>query len=413
MRRLLFALAAAAVVVTAVAVIGAPASRPQSSDVPSGDRSQRFEVRVTPEMLRHSRIDESIYFGGTLYSIATLLLLLATGASAKLRELAQRMVRRRFLASMLYILFFAVAIAVLDFPLTYYADFFVPHQFDLSNQSFGSWLLDQTKAFAVTVAILAPLGALALRGIARFKQWWRILWLASIPLSVFFIVIAPVFLDPIFNKFTKLQDPVLEQALLDEASRAGIEGSRVFQADKSKQTKTMNAYVTGLGPTKRIVIWDTLLAKMTREEVLAVMAHEMGHYVLNHVWKGLAFSIVVSFLSFFVGQHVYDRGIARWGAKWEIREPGDPAAVPWLLIVAAAIGFFLTPVTSAFSRHVEHQADVFGLQLTHFNEPMASAFKKLAEDAKYNPAPNRFVELWHYSHPSTNERIRYALEYGK
>jgi Zn-dependent protease with chaperone function len=408
LRRLLFALAAAAVVVTAVAVVAQESKREEPTP-----EEKRFEVRVTPEMLRHSRIDEAIYFGGTLYGLATLFLLLATGASAKMRDLAQRGVRRRFVASMLYIVLFAAAIAVLDFPLTYYADFFVPHQFDLSNQSFASWMLDQMKAFAVTVAILAPLGALALRGIARFKQWWRILWIASIPLSVFFIVIAPVFLDPIFNKFTKLQDPVLEKMLLDEASRAGIEGSRVFQVDKSKQTKTMNAYVTGLGPTKRIVIWDTLLAKMTREEVLVVMAHEMGHYVLNHVWKGLAFSIVVSFIVFFTGQRVYDRGVARWGARWDIREPGDPAAVPWLLIVATVIGFFLSPITSGFSRHVEHQADVFGLELTHLNEPMASAFRKLAEDSKYNPEPNRFSELWHYSHPSTNERIRYALEYGK
>lgn len=403
-RRILFALAAAAVVTAAVAVVAQP--KPE----PPAEKEKQFEVRVTPEMLRHSRINETIYFGGTLYGIATLLLLLPTGFSAKMRDLAERLTRRRFVAAMLYILFFAVALAVLEFPLTYYADFYVPHQFDLSNQSFASWLLDQTKAFAVTVAILAPLGALALQGMRRIKRWWVVLWLASIPLSVFFVVIAPVFLDPIFNKFTKLQDPVLEKMLLDEASRAGIEGSRVFQVDKSKQTKTMNAYVTGLGPTKRIVIWDTLLAKMTREEVLVVMAHEMGHYVLNHVWKGLAFSVVISLISFFLGQQFYDRGLARWGARWQAREPGDPATVPWLLIIAAVIGFFLAPVTSAFSRHVEHEADVFGLELTHMNEPMATAFRKLAEDSKHNPEPNRFVELWHYSHPSTNERIRFALE---
>jgi len=265
----------------------------------------------------------------------------------------------------------------------------------------------------VTVAILAPLGALALLGIRKIKRWWVVLWLASIPLSVFFVIIAPVFLDPIFNKFTKLQDPVLERMLLDEASRAGIEGSRVFQVDKSKQTKTMNAYVTGLGPTKRIVIWDTLLAKLDRDEVLAVMAHEMGHYVLNHVWKGLAFSMIVTLIVFWSGQRIYERGLARWGAKWRLREAGDPASVPWLLIVAAVIGFFLTPVTSAFSRHVEHEADRFGLELTHLNEPMARSFKKFAEDSKYNPEPSRFIELWHYSHPSTNERIRFALEHRK
>jgi Zn-dependent protease with chaperone function len=406
MRRLLFALSAAAVVTAAVVVLAQP--KPEKPKPPS-----EFEVRVTPEMLRHSRIDETIYFAATPYGVATLLLLLATGFSAKMRDLAQRLVRRRFVAAMLYILFFAVAIAILDFPLTYYADFFVPHQFDLSNQSFGSWLLDQVKAFAVAVAIFAPLGALALHGISRMKRWWLALWIASIPLSLLLVVIAPVFLDPIFNKFTKLEDPVLEKALLDEASRAGIEGSRVFQVDKSKQTKTMNAYVTGLGPTKRIVMWDTLLAKLDRDEVLVVMAHEMGHYVLNHVWKGLAFSTLVSLIVLWSGQRFYEHGLARWGARWRLQEAGDPASVPWLLIIAAVIGFFLTPVTSAFSRHIEHQADIFGLELTHLNEPMARSFKKFAEDSKYNPEPSRFIELWHYSHPSTNERIRFALEYGK
>lgn len=406
LQKLIFALAAAAVVTAAVIVVAQP--KPEQPK-PSSD----FEVRVTPEMLRHSRINETIYFAATPYGIAALLLLLATGFSAKMRDLAQRLVRRKFIAAMLYIFFFAVVIAILDFPLTYYADFFVPHQFDLSNQSFAAWLWDQVKAFAVTVLIVAPLGALALRGISRIRRWWLVLWLASIPISFLLVVIAPVFLDPIFNKFTKLQDPVLEKALLDEASRAGIEGSRVFQVDKSKQTKTMNAYVTGLGPTKRIVMWDTLLAKLDRDEVLAVMAHEMGHYVLNHVWKGLAFGTLVSLIVFWSGQRFYERGLARWGAKWRLREAGDPASVPWLLIIAAVIGFFLTPVTSAFSRYVEHEADRFSLELTHLNEPMARAFKKFAEDSKYNPEPSRFIELWHYSHPSTNERIRFALEHRK
>jgi len=191
MRRLLFALAAAAVVTVAVVAV---AQQPKPE--PASEKEKQFEVRVTPEMLRHSRINESLYFGGTLYGIATLLLLLPTGLSAKMRDLAERLTRRRFAASMLYILFFAIALAVLEFPLTYYADFYVPHQFDLSNQSFASWMLDQTKAFGVTVAILAPLGALALQGIRKIKRWWVVLWLASIPLSVFFVIIAPVFLDP-------------------------------------------------------------------------------------------------------------------------------------------------------------------------------------------------------------------------
>src|SRR5262249_11355071 len=163
------------------------------------------------------------------------------------------------------------------------------------------------------------------------------------------------------------------RALLGEASRAGIEGSRVYQVDKSKQTKTMNAYVTGLGPSKRIVMWDTLLQKLDREEILAVMGHEMGHYVLHHLWQGIAFTVAASFLGFFLAQKIFGGGVARWGGRWRTGERGDPAALPWLLLVASVLNFAITPLTAGFEWHIEHQADVFGLELTHFNEPMASS----------------------------------------
>src|SRR5206468_10450865 len=221
----------------------------------------------------------------------------------------------------------------------------------------------------------------------------------------------PLIIDPLFNKFEPLQDQVLRRDLLQEASRAGIEGSRVYQVNKSKQTKTMNAYVTGLGPSKRIVLWDTLLAKLDHDEILAVMGHEMGHYVLHHLWKGMAFGILVSFVVFFFGQRLSERGLDRWGSRWEVRDRADPAALPWLLLVAAVIGFILSPVTSAFSRHIEHQADQFGLELTHLNEAMASSFVKFAEDSKADPRPPRFIEWWRYSHPSLGRRIDFVLAY--
>jgi Zn-dependent protease with chaperone function len=173
----------------------------------------------------------------------------------------------------------------------------------------------------------------------------------------------------------------------------------------------MNAYVTGLGPSKRIVLWDTLLAKLDHDEILAVMGHEMGHYVLHHIWKGMAFGIGLSAFVFFIGQKIFERGLARWGARWGIADRGDPAALPWLLLVGAIIGFLLSPIASGYSRMIEHQADKFGLELTHLNEPMASSFVKFAEDSKHDPNPPRFIEWWRYSHPSDQRRIDFALSY--
>jgi Zn-dependent protease with chaperone function len=158
-------------------------------------------------------------------------------------------------------------------------------------------------------------------------------------------------------------------------------------------------------------MWDTLLAKMTEEEVLAVMGHEMGHYVMLHMWKGLAFFLMLAFVVYYYGQGIHDRGIARWGQKWGITGPGDPASVPWLLLIVSVIGFLLSPVVAGFSRHLEHNADIFSLEMTHLNEPMARAFVKLAEDSKRDPNPHPFIEFWRYSHPAIAKRIEFSLSY--
>ena len=406
MRRLVYALAAAAVVITAVAVVSQPQQKPEKP------QDKRFEVKVTPEMQKHSRILDTLYFAGQAYGIGVLLIVLATGWSARMRDLARRATKRPFVAAMLFTALFTILTSILGFPLELYSGYVVPHQFDLTNQTFGSWMIDELKGLALGLALGSILGALALLGIRKMRRWWLVLWIGSIPIIVLLVVIAPVFIDPIFNKFEPLKDQQLKQALLDEASRAGIEGGRVYQVNKSKQTKEMNAYVTGIGPTKRIVMWDTLLAKMNHDEILAVMGHEMGHYVMHHLWKGLAFGLIVSFFVFFFGQMFYDRGLERWGAKWHIEsERGDPAALPWLLVVVSIVGFLVSPIRNGYSRHIEHQADIFGLELTRGNEPMASAFVKFAEDSKVDPAPSRFIELWRYSHPSLARRIDFVLHY--
>jgi Zn-dependent protease with chaperone function len=408
MRSLLFAFAAVAL--TTVAVISLTAQPAQAGDDRKSD-DKRFEVRVTDEMRRHSRIGDTLYFVGTAWSFGVLAVILLSGLSRKMRDWAARITRKKFLLAMLYIVFFTVAAAVLEFPLAVYGDFIVPHQFDLSDQSFASWMGDMLKGMAVNLVIGSVIGALALLAIRKFTRWWVVLWLSTVPLIILVVVIQPVLLDPIFNKFEPLQDQVLRQKLLDLASRAGIEGSRVYQVNKSKQTKTMNAYVNGIGPTNRIVMWDTLLAKMTHDEVLGVMGHEMGHYVMKHIWKTLAFLLALSVIVFYVTYRLYDPALARWGSRWGTNERGDPASLPWLLLVASVITFLLSPVISGYSRSNEHEADMFALEVTHLNESFATAFVKMAEDSKRDPSPHPFIKFWRYTHPPIAERIPFALQY--
>ena len=368
---------------------------------------RNFVVHVTPEMIRHSRLLDVLYFVDFAYVVAVLYLLMLTGLSFRLRDVASRVARNRFLIAMTYFALLVLVIVALELPLTFYQGFIVPHQFDLTNQSLASWLGDFCKAIIVNIVIGGPIAALALFAIHRFRRWWLVLWLGSIPLIILGVVMTPLIIDPLFNKFEPLKDPVLRRDLLNEAARAGIEGSRVYQVNKSKQTKTMNAYMTGLGPSKRIVLYDTLLAKLDHDEILATMGHEMGHYVLHHLWKGIAFSIVVSFFGFFIAQSIYERGLRRWG----IADRADPAAVPWLLLIATVLTFALSPVDSGFSRRIEHEADKFGLDLTHLNEAAASSMVKFCEDAKQDPSPPRFIEWWRYSHPAAQRRIDFALAY--
>lgn len=402
MRTLLTIALGIAVVTVAVAVVAQQQAKPEER---MGD--ERFEVKITDEMVRHSRIRDVLYFVANGWGAGMMLLLLFTPASRKMRDAALRVTKQPFLAAMIAIALFIVALAILDFPLAYYSGFHVPRQFDLSEQTFGSWMNDMLKGLAVNLAILMPLGALALLAMRRVKRWWLALWLGSIPVILTAVILQPIVLDPIFNKFEPLAGQVLRQKLLDLASRAGIEGGRVYEVNKSKQTKTMNAYVNGIGPTARIVMWDTLLAKLNHDEVLAVMGHEMGHYVMKHVWKGLAFSLALSLFVFFAGQKIIERGLPRFGFP----TAGDPAALPWVLLVFGAIGFLLTPVGAAYSRYGEHQADKFSLELTHLNEPMATAFRKMAEDSKRNPSPHPFIKYWRYTHPPIAERIPFALSY--
>lgn len=404
-------LALAAVAVATVVVVSLSA-QPAGGDAEAKKSDEkRFEVQVTDEMRRHSRIGDALYFVGTAWSLGVLALLLVTGLSRRMRDAAGRVTKKPFLLAMLYIVLFTLATAVLEFPLTYYSDFVVPHQFDLTEQSFGSWMVDMLKGMAVAMVLGSAVGALALLAIRRIRRWWVVLWLTSVPLIIVVVVLQPIVLDPIFNKFEPLKDEVLRQKLVGLASRAGIEGGRVYQVNKSKQTKTMNAYVNGIGPTNRIVMWDTLLAKMNHDEVLAVMGHEMGHYVMKHIWKTLAFLLAVSVFVFYFAQRLYEPGLRRWGSRWGVAERGDPASLPWLLLIASVISFLLSPVISGYSRSNEHDADMFSLELTHLNEPFATAFVKMAEDSKRDPSPHPFIKFWRYTHPPIAERIPFALHY--
>jgi STE24 endopeptidase len=384
---------------------------PETTPKPAAPANDPYSVTVTEEMRTHQHWSDALYFAGALYGFLLLAAVLGLGISRRLRDAALHITHRPFLTAVVFFALFSVVMTVLSFPMDYFSGFVTPHRFNLSTQRFAGWLWDQVKGMLLGIVLGAPVVALALTGIRRVKRWWLAVWLGSVPITIFIILIAPVLLDPVFNKFEPLRDQKLKAELLDLASRAGISGGRVFEVDKSKQTTTMNAYVNGLGPTKRIVLWDTIISKMDHDELRFTLAHEMGHYVLHHVWKFLGFMLALLFAVFWAGQRIVEWATRRFGPSWGFDTPHDPAAVPLLLLVVSVFLFGLSPVINGYSRVLEHQADTFALELTHLNDAGIRAFVKFAEDSKVLPDPAPFIRFWRYSHPTLAERIVFCRSY--
>lgn len=392
----------------------APAGDPKASALRDTPPERAPEVRVTPEMIRYSNTRYALYFAGTLVSTLALLFLLRSGISARLRDLAGQPGRNGLARAYVYYPLLTLAYGAITFPLAFYASFLLPRQYGLSNQSLGGWVVDGLKGFAISALLGPPVVALLFWTIRRSPQrWWVTFWLASIPLITLATVASPLIVDPLFNRFEPLKNETLRERILALAQRAGIERGRVYEMDASSRTKAVNAYVTGLGGSARIVLWDTLLQKLDDDEVLFVMAHEMGHYVEGHVAIGLSAAIAGSLLVLFLTDRITRRLLERGGERCRISGLDDLAALPAMLLVLLLLNFVGDPVSSFVSRTIEERADTFGLRLTHNGRAAASSFIKLSELNLSNPDPPKFIEIWMFSHPPLRSRIRKALAWDE
>jgi Zn-dependent protease with chaperone function len=306
-----------------------------------------------------------------------------------------------------------LAYGALLFPLALYSSFILPHQFGLSNQSAAGWALDRLKQAAIGAAVGPLVVALLYWSIRKSpRRWWLGFWLASIPLAVAAVLLVPLVIEPLFNRFGPLRNESLRASILTLAQRAGIERSRVYEVDASKRTKAVNAYVTGLGGSARIVMWDTLLERLDEEEVLFVMAHEIGHYAERHVPIGLSLGIFGTLGVLLLSDGAARRLIKEHGGQWGVRGLDDLASLPVLMLIVSLINFFGSPVESAISRTMESRADQFALRLTRDPEAGVASFVKLSELNLSLPSPPPLVELWMFSHPPLQKRIDAARAWG-
>jgi STE24 endopeptidase len=364
------------------------------------------------EAVRFYQSGNVLWIVTTLWGFLVPALILFTGFSARLRDWAKRIGRYWYFVVVLYFLFFTLTLFVANLSLDFYSDFMRPHDYGLSSQTFGKWLHDELISLGIGLiagALFVWVPYLLLKHAT--KRWWLYTWVASIPVLLCISFVEPIWIEPLFNHFGPMQDRALESRILDLAHRVGIEGANIYEVNKSVDTNELNAYVTGIGDTKRIVLWDTIIKQSTPNELSVVMSHEMGHYVLGHVWRGLFLGSLVLLVGLWLVHRCAGWILRRFAARTRVTELGDIASLPLLMLTFGLFIFTFKPALLAYSRHLEHEADRFGLEVTHDNHDCATAFAKFIQHDLAYPTPGPLYVLWRSSHPPLAERISFCNNY--
>ena len=369
--------------------------------------------------LEHTRT--FLHFAEALWGILTLWLILEWRIAARMRNFATNLTKNRWAQCYLFLLQFMVLTTLLSLPF----DLYHHHNsvaYGLSVQHWGSWFGDQLKTFALVYVIGGLLVMLLFWIIRKFpRRWWLVLWFPVMALSILGVFLAPT-VNKLFDKFDPLEqtNPALVAQLERVVARGkgiSIPPDRMFLMHASDKVTTLNAYVTGFGASKRVVVWDTSIAKGTPGEILFIFGHEMGHYVLGHIVSSILFSFVIILASFFLGFHFFQFLLRRYGQQWRVHSQDNWAALVVFLLVLSVIGFFTEPIDNTFSRMHEHAADVYGQEAVHgiVQDPQATAqqaFDLLGQSSYDDPNPNAFVVFWTYSHPSIAYRAAFARAYN-
>jgi Zn-dependent protease with chaperone function len=376
---------------------------------------ERYEKAVA-----YSRAGYTLYFVSYFLGTLFLVLILRLGVAAKFRDIAETWSDKRWAQALVFVPLLFLTIHLLHLPVRIYWHALSLH-YEQSIQGWGSWFWDWTKGELLDIGFGIVMVLILFAVMRRSpRRWWLYFWFPAVLIFLGLIVISPLVIDPLFNKFEPLnkEHAELVQSIEKLTKRAGvpIPPERIFLMAASKKTNTINAYVTGLGASKRIVVWDTLLQKTTEDETLVVVGHELGHYVLGHVRNGFllgAAGLLVALYLLFRGLHW---ALDRWAKDWKISGPEDWASLAVLLVILQVLLFFSSPVINGVSRMVEHAADVYGLEVIHglipdSQEVAAHTFQIEGELDLEDPNPPAFITFWLYSHPPLAERLVFAYSY--
>jgi STE24 endopeptidase len=360
------------------------------------------------------------FFINTFYGFLLLLVILRWRFAPAFRNLAESVSPRRSVQLIIFAPLILLTLAVLGIPSDIW-DQSLFRAYGLSVQAWGPWLRDWILNQFLTLIAGTILIAILYAVIRRSpKRWWFYFWLASIPVLLAIFFIQPLVIDPLFFTFKPLAtvQPVLLSEMQKVVQRGGMEipDNRMFVMNASSKETGLNAYVTGFGASKRVVVWDNTIAKATVPETLFVFGHEMGHYVLVHIPKEISIDGVILLFLLYLGYRLSNGMLARWGAQWGIRDVTDWASLPVLLFVITLLAFLATPAFNAVSRHFEHEADRYGLEVIHGivanpNQVAVRYFQKSGEMNLADPDPSTFDKIWFFDHPTRPERVHFVATY--
>ena len=367
---------------------------------------------------RNQREKSDAYFEGGYWLIlwnflltaAISVFLLASRFSARLRDFSERVTKIRNFQIVCYAIPYLLVVYALTFPLNVYENFFREHQYGMATQSFAPWFREQLLGLALAL-VGGTLLVVVLYAVFRRapRTWW--LWGAIVMIiySGTLVLIAPVYIEPLFNTYKPLTDPKIRNPILAMARANEIPVKQVFEVDASRQTTRVSANVSGLLGTTRVALNDNLLKQCTLPELRAVMAHEMGHYVLNHGAKLVTYFGILILIGFALTRILFDAAVTRWGHKWRVRGIADPGGLPLLALIFSILVFFATPVLNTIVRITEREADAFGINTSREPDGMAKVALKLGAYRKLDPAP--LEEFIFFDHPSGRARIRMAMDW--
>jgi Zn-dependent protease with chaperone function len=401
---------------------------PQTAQAPNGQQAQQA-YHLPPDKLAKaiaiSRIRNTMDIVNGLWGLALLWLLLATGLSARIESWARGIAKRRWIQGAIFFAALLLITWLAGLPLGWFSQS-KEKSYGISVQTWASWLGDQAKALGLTLVIAVPILLLFNWIVRRWpRRYWFGIWVATVPIVVLLVFVSPL-LEPIFNKYEPLEThhAALVAKLETVVARTGINipPDRMFLMKASEKYNGINAYVTGVGATKRYVMWDTATDRLPDDEVLFVFGHESGHYVLKHIPKGILATCIGLFFVYW-GCAAFAAWLARrFGAKWklDVLESGNPLASRTgfvvLMFAISVAGFFLEPASNTLSRYFEHQADIYGQEAIHgiVADPQRTAvstFNHLGEAWLEDPSPSPFIEFWEFNHPSVQTRANFALHY--